>query len=574
MDALLHDLGRRRLAARAVAGVDSPERFAELFPVLGWRPVDAALQISDVPALVGVLGGEQLYGREPEVAVRELIQNAQDAVMARTVVDPDFTDGRVEVRLSEVDGEWVLEVGDNGVGMDEDLLVHSLLDFGRSGWSSNRVRKSFPGLAGGGFKPRGRFGIGFFSVFMLGDQVELVTRRYDGAQADARRLGFDGLDRRPLLTAVQAPARVAPGTLVRVVLKHSPFTAEGILRRTEDDRLGQLIERLALESTVPVRSWEPRGGVPDVLPPFSLETGTADQVFDRLYPPLTGSWRFGLEKQRVQLREAFVQRATELFDDSGRRIGLAALGPDLLYWNQLGYMGIVPVNGFLGDESIAFAGYLEGLPNRASRDQVDLVADRAVVSRWFSDQERRLRETGDFSDSVQLELAYTFQRVLGRLGADFGCGMTSEGVLRPGRMGSWAAQRSEIFLAMGMPLSWNTRPPQVIHYLSGTQVRLPDDWVSIFFYSNADIFLGMFPDSYNRDPAYEFSRDQPGLAWEKVWWRMSGNLHGLLLREICRAWSCDVGDLLAPVAQRQWSDFMYLEDASLGPVFGYLLRRP
>jgi hypothetical protein len=83
VDALLHDLGRPRLAARAVAGVDSPERFRELFPVRGWRPIDVMPAVTDVPGLIETLGGEQLYGQEPEVAVRELIQNAHDAMVAR-----------------------------------------------------------------------------------------------------------------------------------------------------------------------------------------------------------------------------------------------------------------------------------------------------------------------------------------------------------------------------------------------------------------------------------------------------------------------------------------------------------
>ena len=94
VDALLHDLGRDRLAARAVAGVDSPERFAELFRVQDWRPIDATVKVSDIPALVGTLGGQQLYGDEPEVALRELIQNAQDAVLARQTLQPDFPLGR------------------------------------------------------------------------------------------------------------------------------------------------------------------------------------------------------------------------------------------------------------------------------------------------------------------------------------------------------------------------------------------------------------------------------------------------------------------------------------------------
>src|SRR5579884_84683 len=574
VDALLHDLGRTRLAARAVAGVSSPERFAELFPVQGWRPVDAALQITDVPHLVKTLGGQQLYGSEPEVAVRELIQNAQDAVRARQVVDPDYTDGRVEVGLLQQNGVWLLEVRDNGIGMDEDILVHGLLDFGRSGWSTNRVRTAFPGLAGGGFQPKGRFGIGFFSVFMLGDVVELTTRRYDGANTDARRLAFNGLGSRPLLTAAPSTMRGGPGTTVRVVLKTNPFDPDGIMRRTDNDRLSELVQRMVLSNSVPIHTREPRDREPRTLAPFDLSTGTAEEVFDRLYPPQTDSWRISQEKQRLLLREAFARRATELFDEQQHRIGFAVLGADLLYWSQLNYMGVVPVNGFLADEFMAFAGYIEGKPNRASRDKVDLVAERDEVRRWFGTQESRLRDLGQFTESIQLELGWTLQLAFGRLAADYSIGMTREGLLRFGEVESWAARRDEIFLASGPPLSWNTRPPRLMHYLAGIEVLLPENWFTPCGISYDQIFFDMFPPVLNRDPAYESARYDVELTWQKSWWRMSGGIFGTFIRHVCQAWSCDVGDVLAPIAQRGWGDTAYLEDESLGPVFGYRLTRP
>src|SRR5690606_19726552 len=185
VDALLHDLGQKRLAARAVAGVDSPERFAELFRVQGWRPIDATVKVSDIPSLVGTLGGRQLYGDEPEVALRELIQNAQDAVLARQTLQPDFPLGQVEIRLTRTDDDvparetltpycplgqvmfrltrtdddWYLEVLDSGTGMEEETLVHGLLDFATSAWSSTSVRHRLRGLADGGIRPSGRFGI-------------------------------------------------------------------------------------------------------------------------------------------------------------------------------------------------------------------------------------------------------------------------------------------------------------------------------------------------------------------------------------------------------------------------------
>lgn len=574
VDALLYDLGRSRLAARAVAGVDSPERFAELFPVSDWRPIDAVVKVTDVPALVGTLGGEQLYGKEPEVAVRELIQNAQDAVLARCALEPDFTDGRVDVRLTENGDSWCLEVSDNGVGMDEETLVHGLLDFGTSGWSSTRVRSRLAGLASGGFQPNGRFGIGFFSVFLLGDQVELITRRYDASMSDARRLSFESSSHRPLLMPLPAQRRAALGTTVRVVLKENPYDTQGLFRRTSDDQLLQLIQRLVFENAVPIRVWEPDASALRTIPPFALATGSPEDVFDRLYPPLAESWRVGQEKQRLQLRDNFIERAGELLDESGRRIGLATIWTNLLYQGQGVLPGIVTVNGFRADDSIAFVGYLAGQPSRASRDNVSLAADRGQVRQWMRTQERWLRDSKNFDDLSQLELAYSLHNVFGYLADDVAFAITAHGLLRPADVKTWAAQHDEIFLTSGAPLSWRTNPPQVYHYLSGQEVQLPDHLVIIQQRMIRSPLSDVFPDVLNRDCEYEHARHQRTLTWQKFWWRMSGSLYGLVMRDVCQAWSCTMEALLAPLEQRHWSDSYPMDEENLGSVSGYLLRRP
>ena len=86
--------------------------------------------------------------------------------------------------------------------------------------------------------------------------------------------------------------------------------------------------------------------------------------------------------------------------------------------------------------------------------------------------------------------------------------------------------------------------------------------------------VNKFPVVANRDPDFAFAGQHEELTWEKQWWRFSGTIEGELLRNVCRAWSCEVGDLLAPIADRHWSDFAYLDDRSMGPVFGYRLQHP
>ncbi|WP_141205975.1 HD domain-containing protein [Streptomyces griseorubiginosus] len=574
VDALLHDLGRDRLAARAVAGVDSPERFAEHFRVQGWRPIDAKIQVSDVPGLVRGLGGEQLYGDRPEVALRELIQNAQDAVLARQALQPGFPDGRIEIRLTEAEGSWCLEIRDNGVGMDEETLIHGLLDFGTSGWSSPAVRNLLPGLAGGGFTPSGRFGIGFFSVFLLGDQVELITRRYDAASRDARRLTFDGPSQRPLLTPVSAQDWVPEGTTVRVTLKKAPNDVRGLFQRTTDERLSQLAQRLVLENAVPIHTWEPTTSTPEILTPFALATGAPGEVFDRLYPPPVQGRRTGEEKQRLQLRDDFIEQSTELLDDRGRRIGLATLGNDLYYAGRGNYSGIVTVNGLLADESIAFAGYIAGKPSRASRDQASLVATQDQMREWMRGQEQRLRSTGHFGDAVQLEQAHTLYGAFNQLSDDIAFAITAQGVLRVAEAVDWVSQRDEVFMAFSLPLAWRSRPPEVYHYLSGQRVQLPENWIFVCGRVAASPLAEVFSLVLHRDADYEFARHHLTLTWQKAWWRMSATLDGLLVRALCEAWSCTPESVLAPVERRNWSDIGRLDDESLGEVPGCLLQRP
>ncbi|MEV5991376.1 ATP-binding protein [Streptomyces sp. NPDC052115] len=574
VDALLHDLGRDRFAARAVAGVDSPERFAEHFRVQGWRPIDATVTVSDVSALVRGLGGEQLYGDEPEVAVRELIQNAQDAVLARHALQPDFPDGRIDVLLTEADGSWCLEVRDNGVGMDEETLIHGLLDFGKSGWSSPSLRNRLPGLAGGGFKPSGRFGIGFFSVFLLGDKVELTTRRYDAAVKDARRLSFDGTSRRPLLTPISSEGWVPEGTTVRVFLKKSPNDIQGVLYRTEDDRLSQLIQRLVLENAIPIQTREPAAPEGNVLEPFSLATGSPEAVFDRLYPPALGNLRLGDEKQRLLMRDDFIARATELLDDEGRRIGLATLwgNSDIIGRNR--YAGIVTLSGFFADGSRNFVGYLCGQPNRASRDRVALSATQEQVRKWLRAQELYLRDTSQFDEGLQLELAGSLHQAFKALPEDMAFALTSQGPMCLSRIAEWAAQRDRIFLASGAPLSWHSSPPRAYHIFSLESVELPDDWVLICERWAGPPLSDVFPYGGNRDAEYEFARNHATVTWEKGWWRISSTLTGSFMRMLCTTWSCTLESLLHPIAQRDWSDELQLGDGGLSSVSGYLLVRP
>ena len=233
VDSLLADTNRPRLAARGVSYADDPIRLAKLIGARDWVPVDARIKVGDVAKLVGSLGGAELYGRNDSVPLRELIQNGADAVRARRFLEgrnPNW--GRVVVRTGEAGGERWVEVEDSGVGMSTEVLIGPFLDFGCSFWGTPLMHRELPGLESKGFASTGRFGIGFYSVFMWGDKIKVVTKRAERAHEETLVLEFqNGLTARPLLRRAEVAERMTEGgTKVRVWLKDAA-TFERILSR-------------------------------------------------------------------------------------------------------------------------------------------------------------------------------------------------------------------------------------------------------------------------------------------------------------------------------------------------------
>ena len=80
---------RRLFACRNVSAAGNVRELSRHIQTDGWEPTNSSVHVSDVAALVGGLGGEQLYGTDADrltIALRELVQNAADAVSARRLV--------------------------------------------------------------------------------------------------------------------------------------------------------------------------------------------------------------------------------------------------------------------------------------------------------------------------------------------------------------------------------------------------------------------------------------------------------------------------------------------------------
>jgi hypothetical protein len=139
---------------------------------------------------------EPLYGKHPGVGVRELMQNAVDAVCeldawckkhdkkAEEIDLPDLgCDVLIEFEKMD-DGRWILRVQDRGIGMTSDTIQNYFLRAGASFRYSAEWMEEFLDDDG---KPRvaraGRFGIGAFAVFLLGYSFKLWTRHVSADNA-------------------------------------------------------------------------------------------------------------------------------------------------------------------------------------------------------------------------------------------------------------------------------------------------------------------------------------------------------------------------------------------------------
>ncbi len=131
---------------------------------------------------------------EREIFVRELISNASDALnrlqfemlTTRDIVDPD---AELAIRL-EVDSEArTITVSDTGVGMTQDEVVQDLGTIAHSGAAA--FLKQLQEEKRSGVEMIGQFGVGFYSVFMVAEEVRVVSRSYK-PEAEAVEWVSDG----------------------------------------------------------------------------------------------------------------------------------------------------------------------------------------------------------------------------------------------------------------------------------------------------------------------------------------------------------------------------------------------
>jgi HSP90 family molecular chaperone len=147
--------------------------------------------VVNLPGLIKIFG-DALYQDFGSV-VRELVQKSHDAILENAIVrkragqkkgrSASEARTRIDVHLDE--GELVLVVADNGVGMDEDGLRTKLNNFASS--AKRSLGQAFEALIGEDDNDDdlesanviGEYGVGFLSVMAVSNSVSVCTRKAD-----------------------------------------------------------------------------------------------------------------------------------------------------------------------------------------------------------------------------------------------------------------------------------------------------------------------------------------------------------------------------------------------------------
>ena len=175
-----------------------------------------------------------------EIFLRELISNASDAVdklAYKALTDDQVGLNRSDFKITLTPDQIArtLTISDNGIGMTKEELEQNLGTIARSG--SLQFKQELAKQENGGEHTTdiiGQFGVGFYSAFMVADQVTVISRAYGSDEAwKWESAGADGYT----MTLCE---REAAGTDVILHIKPD----------TEDDDYDQYLQQYRLDSLV------------------------------------------------------------------------------------------------------------------------------------------------------------------------------------------------------------------------------------------------------------------------------------------------------------------------------------
>ena len=182
---------------------------------------------------------------EREIFLRELISNASDAINRiqfemltnRDVLDPDV---EPVIQIDFDDQAKTLTISDTGIGMTREEMIENLGTLAHSGVSAflQQVESGTPLKA----DVIGQFGVGFYSVFMVADEVRVTSRSYRKETEAAA-----WISRGDETYRIEPSARTLRGTTVEIKLKQDAAEFASTWR------LEQIVKKHSEYTSFPIR---------------------------------------------------------------------------------------------------------------------------------------------------------------------------------------------------------------------------------------------------------------------------------------------------------------------------------
>lgn len=198
---------------------------------------------AEVKQLLNILVHSLYTSRE--IFLRELISNASDALdklrfkstKGDEILDNDLP---LEIKIDFDEKKNTLTISDTGIGMTQDEIVENIGTIAKSG--SAEFIKTLMESKDQANNIIGKFGVGFYSVFMVAEEVEIKSRSY---RKDAKPIYWksDGLGS---YTVQELDGNLKRGTEIKIKLR------EDAKEFTEKYRLESTIKRHSNFITFPI----------------------------------------------------------------------------------------------------------------------------------------------------------------------------------------------------------------------------------------------------------------------------------------------------------------------------------
>ncbi|RDG36631.1 molecular chaperone HtpG [Streptomyces corynorhini] len=259
-----------------------------------------------------------------DVFLRELISNASDAldklrleVLRDDALREDTSDLHISLEVDKK--ERTLTVRDNGIGMSHADVVQLIGTIANSGTAKFLKELKESQDAGNSEELIGQFGVGFYSSFMVADEVTLVTRR--AGESQGTRWESTGEGTYTVGSVDDAPQ----GTAVTLRLKPED-TEDQLFDYTSGWKIREIVKRYSDFITWPIRMAAESAGSEDdesvdgtPREPETVNSMKAlwarpksevtDAEYNELYKHISHDWTDPLETIRMQAEGTFEYQA-------------------------------------------------------------------------------------------------------------------------------------------------------------------------------------------------------------------------------------------------------------------------